>query len=68
MVRIQDDADEVTWQMYKGQLTEKQEKTREKILKRTEKASVLVIITNFPIRECLFDIDSVFVLYIEAII
>ncbi|GMY12810.1 kanadaptin [Fagus crenata] len=33
----EDDADEVTWQMYKGQLTEKQEKTREKILKRTEK-------------------------------
>uniref|UniRef100_A0A2N9H5P3 Kanadaptin n=1 Tax=Fagus sylvatica TaxID=28930 RepID=A0A2N9H5P3_FAGSY len=38
----EDDADEVTWQMYKGQLTEKQEKTREKILKRTEKASVLI--------------------------
>ncbi|KAK7820784.1 protein phosphatase 1 regulatory inhibitor subunit ppp1r8 like protein [Quercus suber] len=41
----EDDADEVTWQTYKGQLTEKQEKTRDKILKRTEKASVLVIIT-----------------------
>ncbi|KAM4124326.1 hypothetical protein ACB094_01G222400 [Castanea mollissima] len=33
----EDDADEVTWQTYKGQLTEKQEKTRDKILKRTEK-------------------------------
>ncbi|KAH7554375.1 hypothetical protein JRO89_XS12G0184300 [Xanthoceras sorbifolium] len=35
----EDDNDEVTWQTYKGQLTEKQEKTREKIIKRTEKAS-----------------------------
>ncbi|KAL5808185.1 hypothetical protein ACOSQ3_028876 [Xanthoceras sorbifolium] len=33
----EDDNDEVTWQTYKGQLTEKQEKTREKIIKRTEK-------------------------------
>ncbi|KAK7273260.1 hypothetical protein RIF29_14309 [Crotalaria pallida] len=33
----EDDAEEVTWQTYKGQLTEKQEKTREKILKRMEK-------------------------------
>ncbi|KAL5739464.1 hypothetical protein ACOSQ2_028644 [Xanthoceras sorbifolium] len=33
----EDDNDEVTWQNYKGQLTEKQEKTREKIIKRTEK-------------------------------
>ncbi|KAF7824972.1 kanadaptin [Senna tora] len=33
----EDDADEITWQSYKGQLTEKQEKTREKILKRMEK-------------------------------
>uniref|UniRef100_A0A7N2KXK0 FHA domain-containing protein n=1 Tax=Quercus lobata TaxID=97700 RepID=A0A7N2KXK0_QUELO len=38
----EDDAEEVTWQTYKGQLTEKQEKTRDKILKRTEKASVLI--------------------------
>ncbi|KAJ0099379.1 hypothetical protein Patl1_21584 [Pistacia atlantica] len=35
----EDDIDEVTWQTYKGQLTEKQEKTREKVIKRTEKAS-----------------------------
>lgn len=35
----EDDADEITWQTYKGQLTEKQEKTRDKILKRTEKIS-----------------------------
>ncbi|KAG2715385.1 hypothetical protein I3760_03G073600 [Carya illinoinensis] len=34
---IEDTGDEVTWQTYKGQLTEKQEKTRGKILKRTEK-------------------------------
>ncbi|KAK7295560.1 hypothetical protein RJT34_18470 [Clitoria ternatea] len=33
----EDEADEVTWQSYKGQLTEKQEKTREKIMKRMEK-------------------------------
>lgn len=37
MLIFQDDADEVTWQTYKGQLTEKQEKTREKIIKRLEK-------------------------------
>ncbi|KAK6928031.1 hypothetical protein RJ641_006622, partial [Dillenia turbinata] len=35
----EDDINEVTWQTYKGQLTEKQEKTREKIIKRSEKAS-----------------------------
>ncbi|OMO52642.1 hypothetical protein CCACVL1_29147 [Corchorus capsularis] len=34
---FEDDDDEMTWQNYKGQLTEKQEKTREKIIKRTEK-------------------------------
>uniref|UniRef100_A0A7N0UWR3 FHA domain-containing protein n=1 Tax=Kalanchoe fedtschenkoi TaxID=63787 RepID=A0A7N0UWR3_KALFE len=33
----EDDSDEVTWQTYKGQLTEKQEKTREKVIKRLEK-------------------------------
>ncbi|GAV60086.1 FHA domain-containing protein/BLOC1_2 domain-containing protein [Cephalotus follicularis] len=33
----EDDDNEVTWQTYRGQLTEKQEKTREKIIKRTEK-------------------------------
>ncbi|EOY03849.1 SMAD/FHA domain-containing protein [Theobroma cacao] len=33
----EDDADEMTWQTYKGQLTEKQEKTHDKIIKRTEK-------------------------------
>ncbi|KAK3128968.1 hypothetical protein QOZ80_6BG0469150 [Eleusine coracana subsp. coracana] len=33
----EDEADEVTWQTYKGQLTERQEKTRGKILKRMEK-------------------------------
>ncbi|KAJ8637136.1 hypothetical protein MRB53_011403 [Persea americana] len=35
----EDDADEVTWQTYKGQLTEKQEKTREKVIKRLEKVA-----------------------------
>ncbi|CAI8591992.1 unnamed protein product [Vicia faba] len=35
----EDDVEEITWQSYKGQLTEKQEKTREKIIKRTEKIS-----------------------------
>lgn len=33
----EDDDEEVTWQSYKGQLTEKQEKTRDKIIKRMEK-------------------------------
>ncbi|GLT62007.1 hypothetical protein SLA2020_346760 [Shorea laevis] len=33
----EDDVDEVTWQTYKGKLTEKQEKTRDKIVKRMEK-------------------------------
>lgn len=35
----EDDADEITWQTYKGQLTERQEKTRSKIIKRMEKVS-----------------------------
>ncbi|PIN00081.1 Anion exchanger adaptor protein Kanadaptin, contains FHA domain [Handroanthus impetiginosus] len=33
----EDDVDEITWQTYKGQLTEKQEKTRDKVIKRLEK-------------------------------
>lgn len=33
----EEEIDEITWQTYKGQLTEKQEKTREKVLKRLEK-------------------------------
>lgn len=33
----EDDLEEITWQTFKGQLTEKQEKTREKVLKRLEK-------------------------------
>ncbi|XP_073010400.1 uncharacterized protein [Typha latifolia] len=33
------DAEEVTWQSYKGQLTERQEKTRSKIIKRMEKVA-----------------------------
>lgn len=33
----EDDADEITWQTYKGQLTDRQEKTRSKIVKRMEK-------------------------------
>ncbi|TVU11654.1 hypothetical protein EJB05_45251, partial [Eragrostis curvula] len=33
----EDEEDEVTWQTYKGQLTDRQEKTRGKILKRMEK-------------------------------
>ncbi|KAK9118668.1 hypothetical protein Scep_016761 [Stephania cephalantha] len=34
----EEDTEEVTWQNHKGQLTERQEKTREKIIKRTQKA------------------------------
>ncbi|KAF0904129.1 hypothetical protein E2562_032402 [Oryza meyeriana var. granulata] len=33
----EDEADEITWQTYKGQLTDRQEKTRSKIIKRLEK-------------------------------
>ncbi|KAJ4754152.1 SMAD/FHA domain-containing protein [Rhynchospora pubera] len=33
------DADEITWQTYKGQLTERQEKTKSKIVKRIEKVA-----------------------------
>ncbi|KAK4346386.1 hypothetical protein RND71_032725 [Anisodus tanguticus] len=32
-----DEVEEITWRTYEGQLTEKQEKTREKVLKRLEK-------------------------------
>ncbi|WOL12324.1 kanadaptin [Canna indica] len=32
-------ADEITWQTYKGQFTERQEKTRSKIIKRMEKVA-----------------------------
>lgn len=35
----EDDAEEITWQTYKGQFTERQEKTRSKIIKRMEKVS-----------------------------
>lgn len=42
MVILQNGADEITWQTYKGQLTERQEKTRSKIIKRMEKVSCLV--------------------------
>ncbi|KAJ3694759.1 hypothetical protein LUZ60_000136 [Juncus effusus] len=34
---VEDDTDEITWQNYKGQLTERQEKTKGKVLKRLEK-------------------------------
>ncbi|XP_051140841.1 uncharacterized protein LOC127258162 isoform X2 [Andrographis paniculata] len=34
---MEDEVDEITWQTYKGQLTEKQEKTREKVIKRLGK-------------------------------
>ncbi|CAI9758723.1 unnamed protein product [Fraxinus pennsylvanica] len=33
----EDEVDEITWQTYKGELTEKQVKTREKVIKRLEK-------------------------------
>lgn len=37
---IQEDVDEISWQNYKGLLTEKQEKTRDKVIKRLEKVSL----------------------------
>lgn len=45
LLDFQDEDDAVTWQTYKGQLTEKQEKTREKVIKRTQKASGPIFIT-----------------------
>ncbi|KAG0467600.1 hypothetical protein HPP92_019180 [Vanilla planifolia] len=36
---LENDADEITWQTYKGQLTERQEKMHSKIIKRMEKVS-----------------------------
>ncbi|CAH9084347.1 unnamed protein product [Cuscuta europaea] len=33
----EDEIEEITWQTYKGRLTEKQEKTRDKVIKRLEK-------------------------------
>lgn len=33
----EEDAEEVTWQTYKGELTERQQKTRDKVIKRIEK-------------------------------
>lgn len=38
---IEVEEEEVTWQTYKGQLTERQEKTRDKIIKRNEKVANL---------------------------
>ncbi|KAF7100700.1 hypothetical protein CFC21_102182 [Triticum aestivum] len=35
----EDEADEITWQTYKGQLTDRQEKTRSKLIKRMEKVA-----------------------------
>uniref|UniRef100_A0ACD5ZVH6 Uncharacterized protein n=1 Tax=Avena sativa TaxID=4498 RepID=A0ACD5ZVH6_AVESA len=35
----EDEADEITWQTYTGQLTDRQEKTRGKIIKRMEKVA-----------------------------
>jgi hypothetical protein len=43
---LQEEEEEVTWQTYKGQLTEKQEKTRDKIIKRNEKVIDAVIYRN----------------------
>jgi hypothetical protein len=38
----EDDVEEITWQTYSGELTPKQEKTKEKVLKRLEKVSIFV--------------------------
>lgn len=44
---IQEDVDEISWQNYKGQLTEKQEKTRDKVIKRLEKVSLFCVFGIF---------------------
>lgn len=38
---MKEDVEEITWQTYTGELTPKQEKTKEKVLKRLEKVSFL---------------------------
>lgn len=40
VLETQEEVDEISWQNYKGLLTEKQEKTRDKVIKRLEKVSV----------------------------
>lgn len=41
---MQEDLDEVTWQTYKGSLTEKQQKTLEKVQKRHEKVFLVTFL------------------------
>ncbi|KAG6519595.1 hypothetical protein ZIOFF_023089 [Zingiber officinale] len=50
---IEDGADEITWQTYNGQLTERQEKTRSKIIKRMEKVN-----SHVPTPVLLVDLNS----------
>lgn len=39
---MKEDVEEITWQTYTGELTPKQEKTKEKVLKRLEKVSFFI--------------------------
>ncbi|KAK3019131.1 hypothetical protein RJ639_002862 [Escallonia herrerae] len=63
----EEDVDEITWQTYKGQLTERQEKTRDKVVKRLEKASEnrgndfydLSRITYFAVANMKKEIDAI---------
>lgn len=56
---FQDEVDEITWQTYEGQLTEKQEKTRDKVIKRLEKVTFPVILDVHIFWTSWFDISLV---------
>jgi len=51
---MKDDVEEITWQTYSGELTPKQEKTKEKVLKRLEKVSIFVPNHFFPMQNHIF--------------
>lgn len=56
---IQEDVDEISWQNYKGLLTEKQEKTRDKVIKRLEKVSLFCVFGIFDTHflACILDLS-----------
>lgn len=51
---MKEDVEEITWQTYTGELTPKQEKTKEKVLKRLEKVSLYVSRLNLLVQFHLF--------------
>lgn len=51
---MKDDTEEITWQTYTGELTPKQEKTKEKVLKRLEKVSPFIPNEFFSMQNHIF--------------